>query len=306
MKAGLQLENRRPFSLFSDTLVNSRHHGETVKPLLLSLMELQKELPERLVLLVDIDGTISPIAPTPDLARVDFACRRALAALAAALPLVAAISGRSAAQAASIIGITNMVYVGNHGLERWQRGQVRPDPRAADMAWAVDAALSQLKGKLTLPGVLYEPKGLTASVHYRLSPDPDTARQIILEALQDIAPPLPILIREGRRVVEIRPAVTADKGTAIEGLLGEYQPEGALYLGDDRTDVDAFRALHRWASQKNGWSAAIAVANLETPREVLEEADYSLGGINEVRRFLIWLAQIYSAGNALPTRSTPK
>ncbi|MBI2862160.1 MAG: trehalose-phosphatase [Chloroflexi bacterium] len=274
-----------------------------MKPLLLSLMELQRELPERLALLVDIDGTISPIAPTPDMARVDSACRRALAALAAALPLVAAVSGRSAADAASITGITNMVYVGNHGLERWQGGQLRPDPRAADLAWAVNAACSKLRGRLMLPGVLYEHKGLTVSVHYRLSPDPDMARQIILDAVQDTAPALPIQVREGRRVVEIWPALSVDKGTAIEGLLGEYQPEGALYLGDDRTDVDAFRALHRWTCQKNGWGAAIAVANPETPREVLEEADYRLDGIADVRRFLSWLAQIYSAGNALPPRS---
>lgn len=68
-------------------------------------------------LITDIDGTISPIAPSPLEARVSPACRRHLAALAKKLELVAVISGRPAVEARDMVGVEGIVYVGNHGLE---------------------------------------------------------------------------------------------------------------------------------------------------------------------------------------------
>ena len=303
-----------------------------MKPLLASLADLKNALPPGgPALLLDVDGTISAIAPTPQEATVDPGCVQALGALAVeaqrAAPLrpgsgqapsagsgrrlVAAISGRPAAEVAAMVGVAGMVYVGNHGLERWDDGEVRlvgaqhPSTGlrtgAAPLRHAVDAALRQLKERLELAGIVYEHKGLTAAVHYRLSPDPVQARRAILKAARDVARPLPVQVHEGRMVVELRPAIKADKGTAVAALLEEYQPAAAFYLGDDLTDVDAFRALHGWAEQPvlssvegyARWGAAVAVLSQETPQEVWDDADYWLEGLDEVRQFLEWLAATY-------------
>ena len=288
-----------------------------MKPLLASLADLKNALPpEGPALLLDVDGTISVIAPTPQEATVDPGCKQALQALASNLPLLAAISGRPAAEVAAMVGVAGMVYAGNHGLEQWRDGAVRTDPRAAALAGAVDAALRQLKERLSLPngqaglsGIIFEHKGLTAAVHYRLSPDPAEARRAILKAARDVARPLPVQVHEGRMVVELRPALKADKGTAVAALLEEYQlargdasrPAAAFYLGDDLTDVDAFRALHGWAQQPvlssvegyARWGAAVAVLSAETPPELREEGDFWLAGVEEVRLFLVWLTATY-------------
>lgn len=309
-----------------------------MKPLLASLPEMKNALPSKgPALLLDVDGTISAIAPTPQEATVDPGCKQALQALASNLPLVAAISGRPAAEVAAMVGVAGLVYAGNHGLEQWRDGEVRIDPRAAALAGAVDSALRQLQARLSLPtlqgesstgpdysprsprgdsgervfdrtgrqaglpGLVYEHKGLTAAVHYRLSPDPVQARRAILKAARDVARPLPVQVHEGRMVVELRPAIKADKGTAVAALLEEYQlargdasrPAAAFYLGDDLTDVDAFRALHGWAEQHARWGAAVAVLSAETPPELREEGDFWLEGVEEVRLFLVWLTATY-------------
>ena len=76
-------------------------------------------------LITDIDGTISEIAPVPQEAQVSPVCRGSLVILTEQLELVAAISGRPAVEAREMIGIDGMVYIGNHGLERWEGGVVK-------------------------------------------------------------------------------------------------------------------------------------------------------------------------------------
>src|SRR5687768_5917596 len=84
----------------------------------------------RLGVISDIDGTLSPIAPTPAAAHLDHDCRAALRRLVCTTPLVAACSGRAVGDAWTLVGVPEMLYVGNHGLERWRNGAVAPDPRA--------------------------------------------------------------------------------------------------------------------------------------------------------------------------------
>src|SRR3990167_7982080 len=137
-----------------------------MKPLLASLAELKNALPAAgPALLLDVDGTISAIAPTPQEATVDPGCKQALQSLAvgaqhpsaalrtsaAPLPLVAAISGRPAAEVAAMVGVADMVYVGNHGLEQWHDGEVRlvGAQHAAPLRHAKDAALRQPQERLS-------------------------------------------------------------------------------------------------------------------------------------------------------------
>ena len=258
-----------------------------MKPLLDSLPELRAHLPPAgLALLLDVDGTISPIAPTPDAARVDPGCKEALQALVGSLPVVAAISGRPAAQAAAMVGVEGMAYLGNHGL----------DAPNAETDLSVAAALERLKKGLTLPGVLMEDKGPGAAIHYRLADDPAAARSAVLNAAAVAIQGLPLRVVEGRMVVELRPTDhRANKGTAVMRLLARHAPQAALFLGDDRTDVDAFNALHAWAAAENRWGAAIAVLSEESPALLLQAADYTVASVAGVGRFLGWLADHYRA-----------
>src|SRR5262249_26242674 len=124
-------------------------------------------------LLTDVDGTISRLAPTPAAAVVDVRMRDSLGRLARVLRVVAVISGRGALDAQRMVGGDGLVYVGNHGLERLDRGALRWDPAAEPFRPALARTVRALRQALADQlGVIVEDKGATASVHYRLSPDP--------------------------------------------------------------------------------------------------------------------------------------
>ena len=123
-------------------------------------------------LITDIDGAISPIAPTPEEAQVSSVCRDALETLCSRMALVAAVSGRDALKAREMVGLDGMVYVGNHGLERWQDGGILIHEEARQYVPVVREVVEALGRGLDAPGLIVEDKGVTASVHYRLSPNP--------------------------------------------------------------------------------------------------------------------------------------
>ncbi|MFH1487144.1 MAG: trehalose-phosphatase [Chloroflexota bacterium] len=242
-------------------------------------------------LLTDIDGTVSEIAPSPAEARVSPVCRSALERLVGELELVATISGRAASEAAAMVGVSGVVYLGNHGLE-WlgEDGElnIRPDVRAYSRQ--IHDAISEVGSLISLQGIIVEDKGLTASVHYRQSPNPQDGRDAILEAVAASPSARGLKTTEGRMVVELRPPVEANKGTAVEWLVRKYNLKGAVYLGDDLTDVDAFGAVHSLSQSSLFRGLALAVVSGESPVSLEENADYILHGVTEVERFLDWLA----------------
>src|SRR5512133_148432 len=218
------------------------------KDLLASLAE----RPGEAAILLDVDGTLAPIVARPELASVPEKTRAELRRLVARYALVAAVSGRTGEDAARIVGVEGPVYVGVHGLElapdaeRW-RGPLHEF--AASVDWPV------------------EDKGLAIVFHYRGAHDEEAT----LERLQDIAADareLGLVPQFGRKVLEVRPPVDADKGTAVRLLLEEDGLSRALYAGDDTTDLDAFRGL-------DGLELAVrvAVASAEGPPELVEAAD---------------------------------
>ena len=231
------------------------------KDLLTSLAE----RPGDAAVLLDVDGTLAPIAARPELASVPEETREELRRLVARYALVAAVSGRTGEDAARIVGVEGPVYVGVHGLElapdaeRW-RGPLREF--AASVDWPV------------------EDKGLAIVFHYRGEQDEDA----VLERLQDVAADareLGLVPQFGRKVLEVRPPVEANKGTAVRMLLDERGLGRALYAGDDTTDLDAFRGL-------DGLELAVrvAVASAEGPRELVEAADLVVDSPEELVRLL--------------------
>ena len=126
-------------------------------------------------LFTDVDGTISEIAPSPGQARVSPGCRESLAALAGRLDLVAAVSGRTAGEAREMVGVDDVIYIGNHGYERWVGGRVQLMPGVEPYMDLIRTVLEELEKRIAIEGVIFENKGPTASIHYRRCRDQEAA-----------------------------------------------------------------------------------------------------------------------------------
>lgn len=243
-------------------------------------------------LITDVDGTISQTAPTPQQAKVTPLCHQYLSALCNYLALVAAISGRSAVQVKSMIGIDGMVYIGNHGLERWAGGHSEFIKDAQDYPPVIEAVTKELSPLLSIKGLSIENKGVTLTIHYRLCPDHQSARQDILAAIENSPHAKSLwIMEESKYAINLLPPVRVDKGTGLLDLIREYNLRGGIYLGDDITDIYAFRAMRTATRNLDFQGFAIGITSQEMPEKLADEADFTLNGVNDVERFLKWLSQ---------------
>src|SRR6185503_4316847 len=129
-----------------------------------------------------------------------------LAGLHGILALVAVVSGRTAADARAMVGIPGLIYVGNHGLEIWSERGAEIVPEARPWVPRLAAVLEDVTRQLRhSDGILVENKGATASLHYRLAPDPEQARRDLLELLARCALTSGLRIEEGRMVINLLP-----------------------------------------------------------------------------------------------------
>lgn len=244
-------------------------------------------------LITDIDGTIAAITPTPDETLVSSLCRSSLTTLASSMALVAVLTGRDSFRARDMLGIDGAVYVGNHGLDMWRNGKLGIREDAMEYAPAIQVLVNKLRHDLDIPGLLIEDKGVSIGIHYRLSREPGRAREAILDMLDHVHEAQGFLVTEGKLVVEVRPPVGVDKGTSLRQLATEYGLKGVLYLGDDVTDVDAFRALHALTSEGLCAGLAIGVLGQNTPSDIEQEADLLLEGVTEAEELLQRIARMY-------------
>jgi trehalose 6-phosphate phosphatase len=202
---------------------------------------------------LDFDGTLAPIAQRPGEAALPANTREALDAVAArGDTMVAIVSGRSLEDVAAKVGIPGLYYVGNHGLEiRGPNIELRHE-EAVEAQPAIRECAERVTGDLgDTPGVIVEDKGLTLSVHYRLVgsvTEEDAVRESVRRSCGDNG----VRITEGRKVLEIRPDVDWNKGDALLFLIDMLVaiPDApVLFVGDDLTDEDGFRAV---AGRGNG------------------------------------------------------
>jgi trehalose 6-phosphate phosphatase len=220
------------------------------------------EDPRKAALFLDVDGVLAPIVSKPEDARVPDETREELRRLNGRYALVACISGRAGSDAQRIVGIPELVYVGNHGLEL--------DGEAAGWGERLQRFLAEVAWPAT------ENKQLTASLHYRGAPD-EAAAHAALEDVKARAEREGFVARFGRKVLEVLPPLDVHKGTAVRQLLAERSLRRALYAGDDTTDLDGFKALDGL-----DMSVRIAVASAEGPADLREAADLTVAGPAEL------------------------
>lgn len=252
-----------------------------------------------LAVATDFDGTISRIAPTPEGAEVHPDCREWLRQLSQILPLVVIVSGRSAEDIRRLVGLDRAVYIGNHGLDRWERGEIHAEPLAPDQAGHVRRIAEAARRLLASPGLVFEDKGTSVAIHYRLAADPELAREEASSLLRRLAVGTGLELVEGRRVLELRPGPMVNKGTALFDLLNRYDVVSAVYAGDDLTDADAFDGLRRWSSAGDRTAVAVAIASPEMPQRLRQSADLVLSGVEAWAEFLEKLVRGLAAGGTV-------
>lgn len=254
-----------------------------------------------LLVCTDFDGTMSQIVLDPWAATILPLGQLALRRLAG-LPgvFVVVLSGRTARDVAARVRVGNVLYLGNHGMERGYlaRGG-RPERLRTSVvgAWSeagavADRVARELAERLPESWLVVERKPPTVAFHYRQAPDVDAAGARV-RALVDELDPDSVLERfPGRRILELRPPGAIAKGEAFRGLLDEVKPASVFMLGDDVSDAMAFAVLReaRAAGQTDGVAVAIQ-ARTEVPPEVAATADIVLSSPRDAARFLSTLAR---------------
>jgi trehalose 6-phosphate phosphatase len=245
--------------------------------------------PDRSAVLLDIDGTLAPIVRHAADAHVPEATRTLLIEIARRYRVVGCVSGRRAATARQIVAIGTIAYVGNHGAELLRPGATRPEmnPDFADWTARVRAFAAQVfTAEHERIRVRSEDKDAIAAFHWRGAPDEAIAETAVREIARH-AEEQGLEPHWGRKVLEVRPPVSVDKGLGIAVLLRGVPLAAALYVGDDTTDLDAFRGLRELVRSGSLESAVcVAVSSDEAPPELAEEADLTVDGPAGVRGVL--------------------
>lgn len=236
----------------------------------------------RVLVFLDFDGTLTPIVDFPNQAVMLPETRDTLKRLSAIGKFsITIVSGRALNDIRERVGITNLTYAGNHGLEIWGEGLHFVEPEAVQRIKILGEFSRRLRERLRhIPGVEVENKVLTTSVHFRRA-----ARGSLDEIRKTVHAELAFSERifrvtRGLQVIEIRPRVDWNKGTAVRWIqrVNGSANTLSLYIGDDSTDEDAFAALPEGVTVRVGHAKGTA-------------ARYYLDDQRSVTHFLSWLGQ---------------
>ena len=258
-------------------------------PTLEQILAPLKAAPESSAILLDVDGTLAPIVQHADDAHVPETTRRPLIGVAKRYGVVACVSGRRASDARRIVSLGSITYLGSHGAEILRPGSISSEVSPELKAWSkrvqsfareiYDDDLQRLRIRL-------EDKDTIVALHWRGVPDEEGARAAVEEVAQ-IAEKAGLKVHWGRKVLEIRAPVSFDKGAGIVDLLEGLELSAVLYVGDDTTDLDAFRALQKLASSGQIQAGIrVGVRSDEGPSTLEEQADLMVDGTDGVRDLL--------------------
>ena len=233
----------------------------------------------RVLLMLDYDGTLTPIVDRPELAILPPETRESLRNLSLSEKyLVGIISSRSLEDIGAKVGLDGLIYAGNHGLEIRGPGLEFVHPEAVQLLGTVDQAYQQLQHALAhLPGVIIEHKGMTLTVHYRLTPEGavDEVKMGVDVTAGPFVESGALSVFPGKKTWEIRPRVAWHKGYTVTKLQEAFpQATIAVYFGDDLPDEDGFAAVQ----ESGGMGVFVgpsgpttgALYRLDSPQEVGE------------------------------------
>lgn len=243
----------------------------------------------------DIDGTLAPIVDHASDAHIPESTRKLLITVARGYGLVACVTGRRASEARAMVSIGSINYLGSHGVELLRAGWTEAvfDAGVADWIRRIqDFGRENDTADTRKRRVRLEDKGPIVAFHWRGAPDEEAARAAV-DAIAQRAQAAGLRTHWGRKVLEVRPPVKIDKGSGILRLLNEVGPEidSALYVGDDTTDIDAFRALGSLIEEGRLERALrVGVQSDEGPSEITDEADFVVEGTQGVRELLTLLS----------------
>ena len=239
----------------------------------------------RLLLCLDYDGTLAPIAARPEEARPTAALLALLTQLVACRHLaVAIVSGRALSDLRTLLPVQGLVFVGFHGCEV---STADGKTRLLVPGGMVPLAIARLRQEIApmlvdMPGFLLEDKRYALALHYRQAKPAD--KWIIEEFLAAVrayrGKGIALEVIHGKEVVEVRP-VGGNKGRAVQFLLaGSYANTLPIYIGDDVTDEEAFTVLGE---------QGVTIVVADPPRP--SAAQYYLRNVSEVLRFLAGLVK---------------
>ena len=234
---------------------------------------------ERVLLLFDYDGTLSPIVARPEDALMPVDVRRSLAGLIGhPRYTVGIVSGRSLEDLAKLVAVPGIIHAGNHGMEIRGPGLDFTHEGAVAGREVLDNVRGLLDGGLSeVPGVLVEDKGLTLTVHYRATPESLVPQVdlIVSDTTRSFVERGDLRLTRGKMVIEVRPNIAWDKGKAIEKIRAESGESAyPVYFGDDRTDEDGFRVVQAVGGLAvfvgESREGTVAMHQLDSPKEVAE------------------------------------
>ena len=261
------------------------------KNLLDHLKEIEKYKNPETIIVTDIDGTISNIEPLPHHAVIKTSMKGMLNNIQQNFKLLAIITGRSLEDAMGMINIPGILYIGNHGMEYQRNNQIITDKKVLNYIPQINELYHELLDEPYMKhhGIVLENKNTSIAIHYRFTRDPKKARDTILEILKDTKTIKGLQIKEGKKIVEVRPPTGNDKGKIVNKIIKKYEAKQLIYLGDDVTDVDAFKEISKLNDEKNMGCTSVLVQSNETPEFVKNSAEYYVNSVEDVEIFFNWL-----------------
>ncbi|WCJ31854.1 Haloacid dehalogenase-like hydrolase (HAD) superfamily protein [Euphorbia peplus] len=275
----------------SNSLSEDQHSWVLHHPSALDMFEqiIEASKGKQIVMFLDYDGTLSPIVDDPDRAFMSNKMRATVRKLARCFP-TAIVSGRCRDKVYSFVRLAELYYAGSHGMDI--KGPAKGSKKvpnqplifqpASEFLPMIDEVYKELVEKTkSTPGAKVENNKFCVSVHFRCVDEKKWTElaQVVRSVLKDYPK---LRLTQGRKVLEIRPTIKWDKGKALEFLLESLGYANCtdvfpVYIGDDRTDEDAFKVL-----REKGQGFGILVSKF--PKDT--NASYSLQEPTQVMDFL--------------------